>query len=266
MQDRPPAAVAVLAIERTTACHAIVELRRGDRVAPRILARGAVVRAAFVPTQAGPLAGDRDSARIVVGAGATLAIEPVAATLALPGAPRTVLHLDAIVHAGGRLVLDEGPLIVAAGADVERRCMIELHDGAIATLRDTVVLGRDGEPPGALDSSLRVTSAGAALLHEGLRVRGDDPHVALAPGHRVLTTVSLLGARPAPGDLEVLELNGPGALRRVSGASVAGVNAVVDELWCAWSRVVGGAPARRDRPPRGDAAERSSSNRAKTRS
>ena len=87
----PPAAVAVLAIERTATGHAITELRRGTRVAPRILDRGGgVVRAAFVPTQAGPLAGDRDSTSIVVGAGATLIVEPVAATLALPGGARTV--------------------------------------------------------------------------------------------------------------------------------------------------------------------------------
>ncbi|MEY2442897.1 MAG: UreD urease accessory protein, partial [bacterium] len=89
------------------------------------------MRAAFVPTQAGPLAGDRDSTRIVVGAGAMLVIEPVAATLALPGAARTLLRLDVTVHEGGRLVLDEGPLIVAAGADVQRRCMIELETDAV---------------------------------------------------------------------------------------------------------------------------------------
>ena len=155
------------------------------------------MRAAFVPTQAGPLAGDRDSARIVVGAGATLIVEPVAATLALPGAARTVLGLDVTVGAGGRLVFDEGPLIVAAGADVERRCTIELEAGAVAALRETVILGRDGEPPGALDSSLRVTLAGRPLLHDALRLHSaDGAHVALAPGHRVVTTISLLGARP----------------------------------------------------------------------
>ncbi|MDX6719845.1 MAG: urease accessory protein [Solirubrobacteraceae bacterium] len=231
--------MAVLAIERTARGHTITELRRGARLAPRILDRGAdAVRAAFVPTQAGPLAGDRDSTRIVVGAGATLIVEPVAATLALPGAPRTVLRLDATVRAAGRLVLDEGPLIVAAGADVERRCTIELEAGAVAALRETVVLGRDGEPPGTLDSALRVTLAGCALLHDGLRVGAatgrDDVHVALAPGHRVVVTACLLGMRPEP-DPDVLMLEGPGALRRASGTSLASVDAAVDELWRGWS-------------------------------
>jgi urease accessory protein len=231
--------VAVLAIERTATGHAISELRRGARLAPRILDRGTdLVRAAFVPTQAGPLAGDRDSTRIVVGAGATLIVEPVAATLALPGTPRTVLHLDATVRASGRLVLDEGPLIVAAAADVERRCTIELEAGAVVALRETVVLGRDGEPPGTLDSSLRVTLAGRALLHDGLRfgaAAGSDDHVALAPGHRVVVTACVLGLRPQPSP-DVLTLDGPGALRRASGTSLADVDAAVDELWRAWSK------------------------------
>jgi urease accessory protein len=236
------AAVAVLAIERTATGHAIAELRRGARLAPRILDRGAdAVRAAFVPTQAGPLAGDRDSTRIVVGAGATLIVEPVTATLALPGAPRTVLRLDVTVRPAGRLVLDEGPLIVAAGADVERRCTIELEAGAVAALRETVVLGRDGESPGTLDSSLRVTLDGSALLYDGLRFGvtpgSDDVHVALAPGHRVVATACLLGMR-AERDPDVLTLEGPGALRRASGSSLARVDAGIDELWRAWSSVV----------------------------
>ncbi len=191
-----------------------------------------------MPTQAGPLAGDRDVARIVVGAGATLVIEPVAATLALPGAPRTVLRLDATVLAGGRLVLDEGPLIVAAGADVRRHCTIELEAGAVAALRETVILGRDGEVPGTLNSTLRVTLAGRALLHDGMRFGAAtaqaDAHVALAPEHRVVVAVTMLGQRPAR-DGDVLELQGPGGMLRVSGSSLAAVEAAVDERWQTWS-------------------------------
>jgi urease accessory protein len=136
-------------------------------------------------------------------------------------------------------VLDEGPLIVAAGADVRRRCTISLASGAAVALRETVVLGRDGEPPGTLDGTLRVTLDGRPLLYDGLRFSAvgahGDAHVALPPGHRVLATVSLLGVRPVsePG---VLELEGPGGLRRASGASLADVDAAVAVLWTAWSR------------------------------
>jgi urease accessory protein len=224
-------------VRRTGDGHELRELRRGARLAPRVLATGAVVRAAFVPTQAGPLAGDEDDVRIVVGAGATLVIEPVAATLALPGAERIVLALAVAVEAGGRLVLDEAPLVVAAGADVARRCTVQLGAGAVAVLRETVVLGRDGEPPGTLESVLRATVDGRVLLHDGLRVGGGsapgDVHVALAPGHRVLSTICLLGRRPqAP----ALELAGPGALMRATGRSLAAVDAEIAGTWRAWSR------------------------------
>lgn len=217
----------------------VAELRRGPRLAPRVLERCAsgVVRAAFVPTQAGPLAGDRDRVRIVVGAGATLVVEPVAATLALPGARRTLLALDIEVQEGGRLVLDEGPLIVAAGADVERRCALTLAGGAIAALRETVVLGRDGEPPGTLSSVLRATLEGRPLLHDALRIgpcRADD-HVALAPGHRVVGTACLLGSR-APAVERAYDLEGPGALLRASGAALAEVEPALAAAWQAWAR------------------------------
>ena len=192
------------------------------------------MRAAFVPTQAGPLAGDRDRARIVVRGGATLIVEPVAATLALPGTARTRLELDVVVEAGGRLVLDEAPLIVAAGADVERAMTLALGPGAVAALRETVILGRDGERPGALASTLRVTLDGRALLHDGLCLGDGDAHVALAPGHRVLTTICLLGLRPEP-ERGVLALEGPGVLARFSGASLAGVDGALGDLWERWA-------------------------------
>lgn len=234
----------MLAIERTATGRAISELRRGERLAPRILERGAVVRAAFVPTQAGPLAGDRDSARIVVGAGAALEIEPVAATLALPGEARTVLRLHVTVRAGGRLVLDEGPLIVAAGADVERHCVIELEHGAVAAVRETVVLGRDGERPGMLDSTLRATLDGMALLQDRLCFAAgaddEDAHVALAPGHRVVCTASILGMRPgADGDLAApLMLHAPGALVRATGVAASSAERAIGGHWRLWSRAV----------------------------
>jgi urease accessory protein len=224
-------------VRRTPHRHELSELRRGTRIAPRILSGGAAVHAAFVPTQAGPLAGDEDRARIVVGPGATLVVEPVAATLALPGPERIALTLDVTVQAGGRLLLDEAPLIVAAGADVRRRCTVELGEGAVAALREAVVLGRDGEPPGTLDGVLRVTLEGRPLLHDGLRLGpgslAADVHVALAPGHRVLGSVCLLGLRPQPA---AAGLAGPGALQRASGASLAAVEAALAATWRAWSQ------------------------------
>jgi urease accessory protein len=177
-----------------------------------VLAQGPVVRVALVPVQAGPLDGDHDEIRLHVGAGCTLVLVPIAATLALPGTSRLDLH--ATVE--GALVLDEPPLIVAEGAHVTRRTRIELAAGAVATVTDIVVLGRAGEGPGRLDSVLRATLDHAPLLHDALRIEpaASDAHVALPPGHRVVGTACLLGERGEPA------LAGPGALRRATGPDV----------------------------------------------
>lgn len=243
---------ALLAVERAGPVHSIAALRRGVRLAPRVLARGEVVRAALVPTQAGPLAGDRDAVRIVVGAGAALRIEPVAATLVLPGAERTRLDLDVTVAAGGRLVLDEGPLIVAAGATVRRRVTIALEPGAVIAMRETIVLGRHGEPPGHLDACTRVTLDGEPLLHDALRLgprsATAEARVALPPGHRVVGALCLLGAVPPPGDQRALVLAGPGAVRRATGGSAAAVAAELAETWERWAGAAL-APHGRPTPP-----------------
>ena len=209
----------------------VAGLRRGPRLAPRIVAPG---RVAIVPTQAGPLDGDHDVVRLHVGAGATLVTVPIAATLALPGA--STLELHATVEAGGRLVLDEPPLIVTEGAAVIRRVRIELAPGAAAAVRDVVVLGRAGEGRGRLDGELRATLEGRPLLHDALRLEPDarDDHVALAPGHRVAGTVALLGLAGEP------PLAGPGALLRASGADLPAVEATLAATWRRWSAALSG--------------------------
>jgi urease accessory protein len=184
-----------------------------------VLSRGPVVRVALVPVQAGPLNGDHDRIRLHVGAGCTLVLVPIAATLALPGTSRLDLH--ATVE--GVLQLDEPPLIVAEGADVTRRTRIELARDAVATVKDIVVLGRAGEGPGRLDSTLRATIDGTPLLHDALRIEpaASDAYVALPPGHRVVGTACLLGAPGEP------PLAGPGALRRATGPDLPAVEAAL---------------------------------------
>jgi urease accessory protein len=205
----------------------VTGLRNGARLAPRMVARGAV---AFVPTQAGPLDGDHDRVRMHVAAGATLVTVPIAATLALPGTSR--LEVEIVVEEGGRLILDEPPLIVAEHARVVRRVRIELAAGAVAAIRDVVVLGRAGERPGGIDSETRVTLDGRPLLHDALRNGGD--HVALHPGHRVIGTVALLGERGEP------PLAGPGALQRATAADLPSVEAALAGAWARFSGSRGG--------------------------
>jgi urease accessory protein len=174
-------------------------------------------RITLLRSQAGPLAGDHDRVEIVVESG-TLEIEPIAATVALPGAQRTVLELDVTVGAGARLLLEDAPLVVAEGADVVRTTTIRLAAGATATVRDLVVLGRAGEGRGRLESLLRVEGPDGPILHDALRIAPgeDDAYVALPPGARAVGTVAWFGdetgGEPVAGGRE------PGA----SGGGVAG--------------------------------------------
>jgi urease accessory protein len=194
-------------------------------------------RITLLRSQAGPLAGDHDRVEIVVESG-TLEIEPIAATVALPGPARTVLELDVTVGDGARLVLEDAPLIVAEGADVLRTTTIRLGVDATAVVRDLVVLGRAGEGPGRLESVLRVDGPDGVILHDALRIDpdDDDAYVALAPGHRAVGMVVELGGagprrgagRPGGPELRGAQLAGGvldagGFLWRASAASAADV-------------------------------------------
>ena len=180
-------------------------------------------RITLLRSQAGPLAGDHDRVEIVVESG-TLHVEPIAAAIALPGPERTVLELDVSVGPGARLFLEDAPLVVAEGADVQRVTTIRLAEGAVATVLDTVILGRAGEGPGRLDSLLRCDG----ILHDALRIEpatwAEDAYVVLAPGHRALATYARLGV---PGNL-----HGKGHLERISAPSAADVEAACK----AWRR------------------------------
>jgi urease accessory protein len=194
-------------------------------------------RITLLRSQAGPLAGDHDRVEIVVESG-TLEIEPIAATIALPGRERTVLELDVTVGDGARLVLEDAPLVVAEGADVTRVTTLRLGAGATAIVRDLVVLGRAGEGRGRLESVLRVDGPDGVILHDALRIEPgeDDAWVALAPGHRAVGMVATLGGAESGegvgrrGDgvwVAGGSLAAGGSLRRASGVSAADVVAAL---------------------------------------
>jgi hypothetical protein len=62
------------------------------------------------------------------------------------------------------------------------------------------------------------------------RLRGTDPYVALAPGHRVAGTIALLGER----DPEEPPLAGPGSLRRATASELPPVEAALSRKWERW--------------------------------
>jgi urease accessory protein UreH len=233
---------ALLRVERTAGRHAVTQLRRGTRLAPRVLSKdGRAVRVCLVATQAGPLAGDHDRVMLGVGAGATLVVVSVGAAYALPGRAATLLELDIQLGAGSRIVFEDAPLIVAPHADVTRSTTVTLGDGAVAALRDVVVLGDEGRGVAdvRLASTLRVVDRAGVLLHDELRVEPafarDDAHVALAPGHRVVGTLCLFGERPPCDDPAALRLARGGTLRRATAPGMAAVDAELERTWSQWS-------------------------------
>jgi urease accessory protein len=156
----------------------------------------------LVGSGAGPIGGDRLVVRVRVGAGATLVLRSVAASMALPGPTglpsRCELHAE--VGEGGRLVVLPEPLILAGGADHEVRTHLALAPGASLRWRDETVLGRHDDGPGSLDHRLRIDRAGAPLLRSDLAVGPrwpDSTGVAGLDGARCLGTLVLVGEAEA---------------------------------------------------------------------
>ncbi len=117
---------------------------------------------------AGPLAGDETSLRIRVGPEACLAVRSSAAALTLRGAsalPSSSL-VQVEVGAGGVLDWSPEPVVVAAGSRHRVSVIVALAPTAVLRWREVVVLGRHGEPPGLLKTSLLVRRGDAPLLRQ----------------------------------------------------------------------------------------------------
>lgn len=115
---------------------------------------------------AGPLAGDETCLRLRVGPGAQLAVRSSAAALTLPGRgslpSSSRVHVD--IGAGGSLDWSPEPVVLAAGSHHRVSVVVTLTRTSVLRWREVVVLGRHGEPPGLLETSLLVSRGGAPLL------------------------------------------------------------------------------------------------------
>ncbi|GGD13419.1 urease accessory protein UreD [Nocardioides daphniae] len=154
-------------------------------------------RVALVPERALLLAGDDVALHVTVGRGLRLELVETGGTVAYDmrgGSARWATRFT--VEPGGCLVHETLPWVSAAGSQVERSLELDLDIGARALLRETLVLGRHGEEPGALTSRTRVRRNGRDVFVEEL------DSADLAP-HRVLDQVSSYGdfhpASVAPG-------------------------------------------------------------------
>jgi urease accessory protein len=201
------------------------DLRPGA-LSARVLSTGpGVARVALVATRALLLGGDHVRVEVHVGEGVELELVEVSGTVAYTGRGRAASWtVDVVVGDGGLLVWDALPFVVAEGADVTRSTDVRLGAGAVALLRETLVLGRTGETGGRLRSSTRAEHV------SGRQVTGviHDPDTA-TPLHRVSGSPTT-GVIPDPDALrelfvEDLDL---GAHRALPG--ILGTARVVDSV------------------------------------
>ncbi len=126
-------------------------------------------RLALVATTALLLGGDAVEIEVELGPGASVQLSEVAGTVAYHGRGSPASWHTRIRLADGAVLDWRGePLVVADGAEVTRGLQLDLAHGARARVRETVVLGRDGERGGRLRSRSTVRRAGRELLVEDL--------------------------------------------------------------------------------------------------
>lgn len=222
----------------------------GGHISPRVLRmteNGA--RIGLVATTALLLGGDHIDIDIDVGPGAWIELVETTGTVAYDAdgvASSWTVRIR--VADGGALIWAGEPFVVSHGANVRRSTAVDLGQGAIACLRETLVLGRSGETGGAIRSTLSARQSGTLLVLEDLDLT--DAGVRELPGllgvARVIDTVCLLG-RPAPPEPAPPEpalppgmrfdLDGPGTLARcltttLAASPLAPITAAWE--WAAW--------------------------------
>ena len=213
---------------------------RAGLLSPRVLSCDATgARVALVATSALLLAGDEVRIDVHVGPGAWLHVVETSGTVAYDARGGTASwHVVITVDAGGTLVWEGLPFVVAAGADVDRTTTADLAAGATLLVRETLVLGRTGEVGGDLRSRTRCTLAGRPALVDDLRLDVSRTAPGILGAGRVLDSILCLGTRPpptapAPG-LAHLDLDVPGALLRSVGRDAHAGS--LDGQWVRWLR------------------------------
>ncbi|PZF80864.1 urease accessory protein [Jiangella anatolica] len=190
-----------------------------------------VARVSLVPDGALLVAGDGIEVDVTVDAGAWLdLIEPGGTVAYDMRGGHASWDVRIQLGAGARLTWAGRPFVVSAGADVGRSTVAQLADGAYLALRETVVLGRDGEWPGTLRQRITVERDGHPVLVEDLPL-GPWPTSGLIGKHRVLASVLCIGA-PVGADVESigrLDLDDGGVMWRRLG--VQAHETTLDTAW-----------------------------------
>ena len=204
-----------------------------SQLAAKVISAGPEhARIGLVATTALLLGGDHVLVEVDVGAGCTLELVEMAGVVAYHGrGASSSWTVRATVGERARLLWHGEPFVVSDGADVRRSTSVELGSGAVAVLRETLVLGRSGEQGGRLVSTMSVRLGGVPLLSEELAVTGERPTVGVlgttrGSPHRVVDSALALGCRaldPPKADVPGtrFDLDGPGTVLRWTGTDLA---------------------------------------------
>ena len=151
-------------------------------------------RVAVVGQTALLLGDDQVGLDIEVGPGAWLELSDIAGTVAYHGRGRPASwHTSLRLGLGARLRYAGEPLILSDGSDVTRTLTVDLADGAVALLRETLVFGRAGEVGGTVDVRDSAPARGRRVLSRAPGARSGGP---LAAGGAGRGAGRRLGAHP----------------------------------------------------------------------
>jgi urease accessory protein len=199
----------------------------GDLLRPHRVANGPDgPRVGLVATTALLLGGDEVDLAVELGPGARLELFDVAGTVAYHGRGRPAAWRTTIALADGACLTYRGqPFVVSDGADVSRTLQLDLADSARLRLRESLVLGRDGQVGGRVHSrsELRVTGVEVWRDDTDLDPAGIRDLPGLLGGHRVVDTVLTVGqpAPFAPPAVTYALLGGAGTVTRWLGHELA---------------------------------------------
>ena len=186
---------AALAVELVHGRSRCTELRSD----PPLTLRETPTGVHLVASGAGPVGGDDLSLAVRVGAGATLDLRSVAASMVHPGPSGLPSHLavEADVDAGGSLTWTPQPAILVRGCDHHVTTRLRLGRGASVVWREELVLGRHDEVSGSVLQRLRVDGPGGPLLRTDLglgpRWPGSLGPAGVGPAVRAVGTLLLVG-------------------------------------------------------------------------
>jgi urease accessory protein len=184
-------------------------------------------RVAVVHTSAMLVAGDDLRLEVRVGPGASCELCEISASVAHPADGQGLIEQQLAVQVGeaGTLLLCERELVLAAASRLRRTTRIELTGSARVAHRETIVLGRYGEAPGAAVVRTRVERDGLPVFDDTLDTR--DAATIRSPAvlgaSRVVGTFGLWGVSAPPRAPGVFGLGPQDSLMRVLArdASVA---------------------------------------------